>query len=85
MRESDIAGVAAKLAAAKKVVVVPGYGLAVAKGQYATAEITKLLKAQGAEVRCAVLRSGHLDAVHDGGNGLEEAPCAREHRIDVGD
>jgi NAD/NADP transhydrogenase beta subunit len=33
------------------VVVVPGYGLAVAKGQYATAEITKLLKAQGAEVR----------------------------------
>ena len=40
---------------------------------------------QGAQVRCAVLRSGHLDAVHDDGNGLEEAPFAREHRIDIGD
>ena len=73
MRESDIAGVAAKLAAAKKVVVVPGYGLAVAKGQYATAEITKLLKAQGAEVRCTHPPRGptlHVDRTPGARNGV---------------
>jgi NAD/NADP transhydrogenase beta subunit len=49
--ESDIAGVASKLKEAKKVVVVPGYGLAVAKAQYATSEIVSILKSHGADVK----------------------------------
>jgi NAD(P) transhydrogenase len=36
------------------VIVVPGYGLAVANGQYAVAEITKKLRAQGVEVRFGI-------------------------------
>ena len=49
--ESDINGVATKLKEAKKVVVVPGYGLAVAKAQYATSEIVSILKNNGADVK----------------------------------
>ena len=40
-----------KLAEAKKVIVVPGYGLAVAKAQYAMADIVTNLKKRGAEVK----------------------------------
>jgi NAD/NADP transhydrogenase beta subunit len=49
--EVDVNSVSAKLADAKKVVVVPGYGLAVAKAQYAMAEIVANLKKRGAEVQ----------------------------------
>merc|ERR1719313_3286545 len=49
--ESDINGVATKLKEAKKVVIVPGYGLAVAKAQYATSEIVSILKSNGADVK----------------------------------
>src|SRR5512135_1298251 len=38
---------------ARQVIVVPGYGMAVAAAQYAVWEITKLLKERGAEVRFA--------------------------------
>merc|ERR1719333_2037153 len=34
-----------------KVVIVPGYGLAVAKAQYATSEIVSILKSNGADVK----------------------------------
>merc|ERR1711924_429365 len=46
-----INGVATKLKEAKKVVIVPGYGLAVAKAQYATSEIVSILKSNGADVK----------------------------------
>jgi NAD(P) transhydrogenase len=49
--EVDINSVSQKLADAKKVVVVPGYGLAVAKAQYAMSEIVANLKKRGAEVQ----------------------------------
>jgi NAD(P) transhydrogenase subunit beta len=49
--EVDVASVSQKLAEAKKVIVVPGYGLAVAKAQYAMAEIVTKLKKRGAEVQ----------------------------------
>mmetsp|Transcript_12037 Transcript_12037/g.29814 ORF Transcript_12037/g.29814 Transcript_12037/m.29814 type:complete len:264 (+) Transcript_12037:3-794(+) len=39
---------------AKEMIIVPGYGLAVANGQYAIAEITKLLRAQGVNVRFGI-------------------------------
>jgi len=39
---------------AKDVIIVPGYGLAVANGQYAIAEITKELRQQGVNVRFGI-------------------------------
>jgi NAD(P) transhydrogenase subunit beta len=39
---------------AKRVIVVPGYGMAVAQAQYPLYEITKLLREKGAEVRFAI-------------------------------
>jgi NAD(P) transhydrogenase len=49
--EVDVATVSQKLKDAKKVVVVPGYGLAVAKAQYAMADIVADLKKNGADVK----------------------------------
>jgi len=39
---------------AKRVIVVPGYGMAVAQAQYPLYEITKLLRERGTEVRFAI-------------------------------
>ena len=39
---------------ASSVIIVPGYGLAVAKAQYAVAEIAKLLNDSGVQTRFAV-------------------------------
>ena len=38
----------------RKIVVVPGYGLAVAQAQHALAEVVRLLKEKGADVRFAI-------------------------------
>ena len=38
----------------KSVIVVPGYGLAVAQGQYAVGEIAKLLKSKGISFKFAI-------------------------------
>mgnify|MGYP000389169309 CR=1 FL=1 len=38
----------------KNVVIVPGYGMAVAQAQYAIAELTKLLRGKGVNVRFAI-------------------------------
>ncbi|CAN0445710.1 unnamed protein product, partial [Discosporangium mesarthrocarpum] len=45
--------VAQKLSDAKEVIIVPGYGLAVAKAQYAIAELTKTLTDNGVKVMSA--------------------------------
>ena len=42
------------LADAKEVVIVPGYGMAVAQAQHAVFELTKALQAKGARVRFAI-------------------------------
>lgn len=39
---------------AKSIIIVPGYGLAVAKAQYAVAEIAKMLREKGINVRFAI-------------------------------
>ena len=39
---------------AKRVIIVPGYGMAVAQAQYPLYEVTKLLRDRGAEVRFAI-------------------------------
>eukprot|EP00727_Mastigamoeba_balamuthi_P012721 m51a1_g8071 putative pyridine nucleotide transhydrogenase (1037) ;mRNA; r:169745-174007 len=42
------------LVAAKDIVIVPGYGLAVARGQHAVASITEMLRKMGKRVRFAI-------------------------------
>lgn len=46
--------VAQALVNAKKVIIVPGYGLAVARAQYAVADMVKKLRAAGVDVQFAI-------------------------------
>lgn len=48
---ATIDAVANALLEAKNVMITPGYGLAVAQGQFAIAEIAKTLKSMGKNVR----------------------------------
>ncbi len=50
----DADGVAAALEDAKSIVIVPGYGMAVAQAQQSISELTKRLRAKGKEVRFAI-------------------------------
>ncbi|MDO6588539.1 NAD(P)(+) transhydrogenase (Re/Si-specific) subunit beta, partial [Salipiger sp. 1_MG-2023] len=50
----DADGVASALEEADSVVIVPGYGMAVAQAQANVAELTRRLRAQGKEVRFAI-------------------------------
>merc|ERR1711937_909839 len=52
--EISLEGTAEALADAKEVVIVPGYGMAVAKAQYAIADIMSKLKENGTNVRFAI-------------------------------
>ena len=52
--EVDVAGAADALAAAKSVLIVPGYGLAVAGAQYAIADLVKTLSAKGIAVKFGI-------------------------------
>ena len=50
----DADGVAAALNVADSVIIIPGYGMAVAQAQQAVSELTKRLRGQGKEVRFAI-------------------------------
>ena len=50
----DADGVAAALNDADSVIIIPGYGMAVAQAQQAVSELTKRLRAQGKDVRFAI-------------------------------
>lgn len=52
--EVDVPATAEALTMAKSVVIVPGYGLAVANAQYAIAELCALLKKEGVAVRFGI-------------------------------
>ncbi|MDB5217526.1 MAG: Re/Si-specific transhydrogenase subunit beta [Myxococcaceae bacterium] len=54
VQELPLDGVAAMLGEAKRVIVVPGYGMAVARAQAAVFELTKALRKRGAEVHFAI-------------------------------
>lgn len=54
MIATDVASVAADLQDAQSVVIVPGYGMAVAQAQSAVSEITRRLRDQGKLVRFAI-------------------------------
>ena len=51
---TDIDNTVELLKGSGSVIIVPGYGLAVANGQYAIAEITKNLRASGVNVRFGI-------------------------------
>ncbi len=54
VRSTSAADVAIQLSYARKVVVVPGYGMAVAQAQHAVRELAKELEARGVEVTYAI-------------------------------
>ena len=54
MIATDVASVAGDLADAQEIIIVPGYGMAVAQAQGAVSEITRRLRDQGKNVRFAI-------------------------------
>jgi len=50
----EAAGATELLLDAKKVIIIPGYGLAVAQAQHSLAEVCKILKEKGVEVKFAI-------------------------------
>ena len=52
--ETNVEAVAELMANSKNIVVVPGYGMAVGHAQYAIAEIAKMLKENGINIRFAI-------------------------------
>jgi len=54
IQETSAAEVAASLADAKSVIITPGYGMAVAQAQYPVAELTRVLRERGVEVRFGI-------------------------------
>ena len=54
MVATDISSVAADLSDAQNIVIVPGYGMAVAQAQSAVSEITRRLRDKGKNVRFAI-------------------------------
>ena len=50
----DVDGVGAALDDADSVIIVPGYGMAVAQAQQSVSELTRRLRAKGKEVRFAI-------------------------------
>jgi NAD/NADP transhydrogenase beta subunit len=53
-KESTTGEICAMLCEAQSVIIVPGYGLAVAQGQYPLAEMVKTLQANGVKVRFGI-------------------------------
>ena len=54
VRSTSAADAAIQMAYAESVIIVPGYGLAVAQAQHAIKEMSKLLEGKGVEVRYAI-------------------------------
>ena len=54
VRSTSAADAAIQLAYANRVMIVPGYGMAVAQAQHAVRELTKALEARGVEVSYAI-------------------------------
>ena len=68
VRSIDAESAASMLQQSKKVIIVPGYGLAVAQAQHSLAEVVKILKEAGTEVKFAIhpvagRRPGHMNVL----------------------
>jgi NAD(P) transhydrogenase subunit beta len=84
VRPTTSADVAIQLAYASQVVIVPGYGLAASQAQYAMREMTKLLEANGVEVKYAIhpvagRMPGHMNVL------LAEADVPYEQLVEMND
>ncbi|MHC4910376.1 MAG: NAD(P)(+) transhydrogenase (Re/Si-specific) subunit beta, partial [Planctomycetota bacterium] len=53
-RSTDIGETVAHLLSARRVIITPGYGMAVARAQHALAKMTKLLRAKDIDVKFAI-------------------------------
>jgi NAD(P) transhydrogenase len=53
-QETDVPGAVDALTQAKSVLIVPGYGLAVANAQYSIADLVKTLKSRGVSVKFGI-------------------------------
>ncbi|KIC93173.1 NAD(P)(+) transhydrogenase (Re/Si-specific) subunit beta [Flavihumibacter solisilvae] len=81
-REINLADAAVLLSYANKVMIVPGYGLAVAQAQHACHELEKLLASKGVEVKYAIhpvagRMPGHMNVL------LAEADVDYEHLLEM--
>ena len=81
VRETTAEDAATLLAYARNVIVVPGYGLAVAQAQHNVRELADLLESRGVNVdarragaRARLRRGGKGDGQHDRGKRGREAP-----------
>ncbi|TNF29178.1 MAG: NAD(P)(+) transhydrogenase (Re/Si-specific) subunit beta [Deltaproteobacteria bacterium] len=54
VQEIDVVGTVSELMAAKEVIIVPGYGMAVARAQHAVRDLTNLLRENGTNVRFGI-------------------------------
>jgi H+-translocating NAD(P) transhydrogenase subunit beta len=54
VQEIDATALAEKLSSAKNVIIIPGYGMAVARAQHAVRELTEVLRGKGVNVRFAI-------------------------------
>ncbi len=84
VREIDVAGAAALLKPAKRVIFVPGYGMAAAQAQHGVRELADLLKAGGTEVLYAIhpvagRMPGHMNVL------LAEANVPYNELLDMDD
>ena len=84
VRSSTTEDVAITLAYARSVIVVPGYGLAVAQAQHALRELESTLEAHGVEVRYAIhpvagRMPGHMNVL------LAEADVSYDRLYDLED
>jgi H+-translocating NAD(P) transhydrogenase subunit beta len=84
VRSTSASDAAVQMAYASRVVVVPGYGMAVAQAQHAVHEMTKLLEAKGIEVSFAIhpvagRMPGHMNVL------LAEADVPYEQQREMDD
>jgi NAD(P) transhydrogenase subunit beta len=84
VRQTNAADAAIQMAFAKQVVVVPGYGMAVAQAQHAVAEMAELLEAKGVSVLYAIhpvagRMPGHMNVL------LAEADVPYEQQKEMAD
>lgn len=83
-KEISLSDAAMLMAYAKKVLIVPGYGLAVAQAQHACHELEKALEEKGAEVKYAIhpvagRMPGHMNVL------LAEADVSYEKLLEMDD
>jgi H+-translocating NAD(P) transhydrogenase subunit beta len=84
VRQTGAADAAIQLAYASQVVIVPGYGMAVAQAQHAVREMSRLLEARGVDVKHAIhpvagRMPGHMNVL------LAEADVPYEHMKEMND